>query len=226
MYTLLTGPLLWIALLIFVGGLSWRVVRYIKGLDWRLERVAYGPGRDIGLKGAVTSVLQWLVPFGTHSWRKQPYFTVAFFLFHTGLVIVPLFLLGHMVIMQERFGFSLPSFPLWLSDGLTVGALVGGLMMALRRIALPEVRFISCKMDWFVLGLCFFVLLSGFLTRLQAPGYEDWLLWHVFSGEVVLVCAPFTKLSHIVLYFMSRGQLGMDFAIKRGGASRGPAYPW
>lgn len=226
MYTLLTGPVLWIAMLVFVGGLTWRGVRYVKGLDWRLERVAYGPGRDIGLKGALYSVLQWLVPFGTHSWRRQPYFTVAFFLFHAGLVLVPLFLVGHNVILRERFGMAFPSFPLWLSDALTVGALLGGLMMVLRRIALPEVRFITTRGDWFVLALCVFVLFSGFLARLQAPGYENWLLWHIFSAEVVLVCAPFTKLSHIVLYFMSRGQLGMDFAIKRGGATRGPAYPW
>ena len=49
---------------------------------------------------------------------------------------------------------------------------------------------------------------------------------HIFAAELVLILAPFTKLSHIVLYFMSRGQLGMDYAIKRGGASRGPAFPW
>ena len=71
-----------------------------------------------------------------------------------------------------------------------------------------------------------FVLVAGFLARMQAPGYESWLLWHIFSAELVLILAPFTKLSHIVLYFMSRGQLGMDYAIKRGGASRGPAFPW
>ncbi len=226
MYTLLTGPLLELAIVIFVVGLTYKVVRYVKGLDWKLERIAYEEERTRGLKGAVASIIQWLIPFGTHSWRRQPYFTLAFFLFHAGLVLVPLFFIGHNVILQERLGFSFPSLPLWLSDGLTVGALLGGLMMILRRISLPEVRFITNKTDWFVLCLSIFVLLSGFLARLGAPGYETWLLWHIFSAEVVLVCAPFTKLSHIVLYFMSRGQLGMDFAIKRGGASRGPAYPW
>lgn len=226
MYTFLTGPMLWVAMLIFIGGLAWRVVRYVKGLDWRLERVAYGPGRDVGLKGALFSVFKWLVPFGTHSWRKQPYFTVAFFLFHLGLVIVPLFLAGHMVIMRARLGFSFPSMPLWLSDALTIGAILGGVMMALRRIALPEVRFLSDKADWFVLLLSLFVLISGFLARMQASGYESWLLWHIFSGELILILAPFTKLSHMVLYFMSRGQLGMDYAIKRGGQTRGPAFPW
>ena len=143
MYEFLTGPMLWAAFLIFVIGLARRVVLYIRGLDWRLERVAYGPGRKIGMKGAISSVLQWLVPFGTHSWRRQPYFTIAFFLFHIGVVIVPLFLAGHMVIMQERFGFSLPSLPMWFSDAFTVLAIVGAFMMILRRVALPEVRFLT-----------------------------------------------------------------------------------
>ena len=182
MYGFLTGPMLWLSILVFVIGLAWRVVSYIKGLDWRLERVAYGPGRDIGMKGALSSVFQWLIPFATHSWRKQPYFTVAFFFFHVGVVIAPLFLAGHMVIMNRT--------------------------------------------DWFVLGLTLFVLVAGFLARMQAPGYESWLLWHIFAAELVLILAPFTKLSHIALYFMSRGQLGMDFAIKRGGATRGPVFPW
>ena len=226
MYGFLTGPMLWLSILVFVIGLAWRVVSYIKGLDWRLERVAYGPGRDIGMKGALSSVFQWLIPFATHSWRKQPYFTVAFFFFHVGVVIAPLFLAGHMVIMQERLGFSLPAMPLGLSDALTVLGIIGGIMMILRRIALPEVRFITNRTDWFVLGLTLFVLVAGFLARMQAPGYESWLLWHIFAAELVLILAPFTKLSHIALYFMSRGQLGMDFAIKRGGASRGPAFPW
>ena len=212
MYEFLTGPMLWAAFLIFVIGLARRVVLYIRGLDWRLERVAYGPGRKIGMK--------------THSWRRQPYFTIAFFLFHIGVVIVPLFLAGHMVIMQERFGFSLPSLPMWFSDAFTVLAIVGAFMMILRRVALPEVRFLTTLGDWGILLLVLFVLVAGFLARMQAPGYESWLLWHIFAAELVLILAPFTKLSHIVLYFMSRGQLGMDYAIKRGGASRGPAFPW
>ena len=147
MYEFLTGPMLWVAFLVFVIGLARRVVLYIRGLDWRLERVAYGPGRKIGMKGALSSVFQWLVPFGTHSWRKQPYFTIAFFLFHIGVVIVPLFLAGHMVIMQERFGFSLPALPMWFSDAFTVLAIAGGIMMVLRRIALPEVRFLTNMAD-------------------------------------------------------------------------------
>ena len=49
---------------------------------------------------------------------------------------------------------------------------------------------------------------------------------HMFSGELILILAPFTKLSHMALFFASRAQLGIDYAVKRGGASRGPAFPW
>lgn len=226
MYEFLTGPMLWAAFLIFVIGLARRVVLYIRGLDWRLERVAYGPGRKIGMKGAISSVLQWLVPFGTHRLAQAA-------VFHHRLLpvpyrrgdcaSVPCRSHGH---MQERFGFSLPSLPMWFSDAFTVLAIVGAFMMILRRVALPEVRFLTTLGDWGILLLVLFVLVAGFLARMQAPGYESWLLWHIFAAELVLILAPFTKLSHIVLYFMSRGQLGMDYAIKRGGASRGPAFPW
>lgn len=223
MYDFLTGPLLLVSLLVFIGGLGYRVVNYMRGLDWRLERVGYSYGDGRGMKGALWSVFKWLVPFGTHSWRQQPYVTIAFFLFHLGVVIAPLFLAGHMVVMREAIGISLPSLSVCTGDVLSIGGFIGGVMLLVRRIALPEVRFLSNWQDWSLLALCLFVLASGMLARF---GVDGWILWHIFAGELVLLLAPFTKLSHIVLFFMSRGQLGMDYAIKRGGATRGPAYPW
>ncbi|HBW17088.1 MAG TPA: hypothetical protein DEF41_13440 [Desulfovibrio sp.] len=226
MYAFLTGPMLWASLLVFFGGLLARVIWYIRGLDWRLDRVAYKPHLAIGLQGAVQSALKWLVPFGTYSWRQQPFFTVAFFLFHIGAVLVPLFLAGHNVILEERFGFSLPALPMGVADTLTVLAIIGLVMIALRRIALTEVRILTTGYDWFILAVSAAPFVTGFLARLHVGDYDMWLLAHIITGELFLIVAPFTKLSHIVLFFMSRGQLGMDYAIKRGGATRGPAFPW
>ncbi len=226
MYAFLTGPMLWASLLVFFGGLLARVIWYIRGLDWRLDRVAYKSHLAIGLQGAVQSALKWLVPFGTYSWRQQPFFTVAFFLFHIGAVLVPLFLAGHNVILEERFGFSLPALPMGVADTLTVLAIIGLVMIALRRIALTEVRILTTGYDWFILAVSAAPFVTGFLARLHVGDYDTWLLAHIITGELFLIVAPFTKLSHIVLFFMSRGQLGMDYAIKRGGATRGPAFPW
>ena len=69
--------------------------------------------------------------------------------------------------------------------------------------------------------------LTGIVARFELCGnYEGWMLAHVLFGELFLILAPFTKLSHIALFFMSRAQIGMDYAIKRGGAARGGAFPW
>ena len=45
------------------------------------------------------------------------------------------------------------------------------------------------------------------------------------SLSLLLVAIPLTKLSHFVLFFLSRAQLGLDFGIKRGGMkNRGMAW--
>jgi hypothetical protein len=59
--------------------------------------------------------------------------------------------------------------------------------------------------------------ITGFLAHHQVAEGNFWLIVHVLCGEVWLVAVPLTKLSHFILFFMSRAQLGMDFGIKRGG---------
>lgn len=226
MQNFLAGLGLVISLVIFVCGMAWRVAWYLKGLDWRLDRVAYRPHMKRGLKGAAHSVAVWLLPYGTHAWRKAPFFTLATFLFHLGVVIVPLFLAGHAVLMRSAFGFSLPALPQGLADFLAIMAIFALTGLIVRRLTLPEVRILTTRHDWVVLALAGVPLVTGCFAALHFPGYGFWLTTHMLSGEIMLIAAPFTKLSHIALFFMSRGQLGMDFSIKRGGEFRGPAFPW
>lgn len=226
MHNFLTGPGLVISLLIFSGGMAWHVYSYLKGLDWRLDRVAYRSHMKRGLKGAAHSALIWLLPLGTRAWRKSPFFTLLTFFFHLGVVIVPLFLAGHSVLLRSAFGFALPGMPQKLADFLAAAAVLALAGLVIRRLTLPEVRILTTRRDWGVLALAGIPLVTGFFAALHLPGYGFWLTTHMLSGEILLIVAPFTKLSHIVLYFMSRGQLGMDFSIKRGGEFRGPAFPW
>ncbi len=224
-YAFLVGPGLAISLAVFFGGLLFRLVWYFNGLDWKLERVAYKTHLGAGMTGGIHSAARWLVPFGTYGWRAQPFFALCFFLFHIGAVLIPFFLIGHNEILKMSFGFSLPGLPQCLADTLTVAAIIGLVFIALRRIALSEVRILTTWYDYFILALAGVPFVTGFIARLGAGG-EYWLLAHIISGELMLILAPFTKLSHIVLYFGSRWQLGADYAIKRGGHRRGPCFPW
>lgn len=225
MYAILTGPLFYLSLAVFVIGLTARVVLYIRGLDWKLDRVAYRAHPKAGLKGAVRSIFFWLVPFGTRSWRAQPFMTLVFFIFHIGVVLVPLFLLAHNLFLKQTLGFSFFTLPPVLADVLTWGVIVAAILLVLRRIALPEVRLLTTAYDYFILALSVAPFATGLICRYGAGNYGFWLPAHIAAGELLLILAPFTKLSHIVLHFMSRGQLGMDFGIKRGGM-KGKGLAW
>ncbi|MGE4552290.1 MAG: sulfate respiration complex protein HmcE [Desulfovibrionaceae bacterium] len=222
MYQVLTGPLLWASIIICVVGLAVRVVRYIRGLDALADRVAYSAFPTYGIKGAVRSILFWMLPFGTRSWRVKPGFTIMFFAFHAALVIVPLFLMGHAMVLGVD-GFW-PTLPMPVADALTVATLVAAVFVALRRIGLPEVRILTTAYDWIILLLAVVPVLSGFLAVHHVGDYDFWLYTHIISGEICLVAIPFTKLYHVVGFFLSRAQLGMDFGIKRGGKKKNFAW--
>lgn len=225
MYELVTGPVAWAAFAIFFIGLIYRVIWYIRGLDWKADRVAYTQYPFYAAKGALRSIFYWLFPFGTRSWRFYPFFTLMFFTFHIGLLIAPIFLNAHNIMLQERWGFSLPTISDATADALTFLMLVAAVFLVLRRISLPEVRILTTWYDYLLLLITVAPFITGFIAYHHIGDYQFWLLAHIITGEIMLVTIPFTKLSHFALFFMSRAQLGMDFGIKRGGMkSKGMAW--
>jgi nitrate reductase gamma subunit len=225
MYELVTGPLAWLSFGIFFIGLIIRIVWYIRGLDWKLDRVTYGFNISYGVKGALRSIFFWLFPYGTHSWRNNPWFTLWVFLMHIGLLLTPIFLLGHNVLLLERWGFRLWTLPEGAADFLTIVVIVSVIFLTLRRIALPEVRIITTVYDYLLLVIAVAPFITGFLAHHRVPDYNFWLITHILCGEIFLIAIPFTKLSHFVLFFLSRAQLGMDYGIKRGGM-KGKGFAW
>jgi nitrate reductase gamma subunit len=225
MYQFLTGPLLWLSFLIFFIGLIVRVVWYVRGLSWQMDRVAYTKHVFHGIKGALRSIFFWLLPFGTRRWKTRPAMTILFFVFHIGIVITPIFLLAHNIILKERWGISWATLPGPVADALTIGVFVSALFLVLRRIAFSEVRILTSAYDYLLLAITVAPFFTGFLANLKVAGYPFWLYAHIISGEIMLIAIPLTKLSHIVLFFLSRGQLGMDYGIKRGGM-KGRGLAW
>ena len=226
MLEFLTGPMLVASLGIFFAGLALRALLYFKGLDQKLERIAYSRFMASGLKGAAASIFKWIVPFASRGWRAAVPNAIPFILLHLGAVLLPFFLLGHTIVLEDVTGISLPALPMVLADLMTFLAIFGMLIYIGRRMMLTHVSIMTTWQDWYMLFLTLFVFLSGAFARLNAASYDTWLLLHVLSGEILLITAPFTKFSHIILFFCSRAQIGMDFAIKRGGRERGAAFPW
>lgn len=225
MYQFVTGPLAWIAFAVFFIGIIARAVWYFRGLNWQLDRVAYRPHMRYGIRGAVRSIVYWLLPYGTHSWRNNPIFTLLVFVLHIGLLLTPVFLLGHNVLLKERWGFSLPTISEGTADLLTIVVIVSIVFLVLRRIAQTEVRIITNVQDYLMIAIAVAPFITGLIAHYQVGNYQFWLILHILCGEALLIAIPLTKLSHFILFFMSRAQLGMDYGIKRGGM-KGKGFAW
>ncbi len=210
-YDFLTGPGVWVSLSVFIGGLIVRTV-YLFGISLERDRVFYN---HMDLKWGLRSIFHWLLPFGSVSLRKQPLFAAAFFVFNVCLLAVPLFLLAHNTLLHEALGVALPSLPDSVSDILTIAFLASGLILLIRRLVKPEVRILTTAWDYFLLVLTCLPFITGFFAYHQVGPYSTMLIAHLLCAEVLLMLIPFTKLAHIVFFFLSRAFIGFEMGTRR-----------
>lgn len=208
LYTLVRGPLVWIAFLVFIGMSIYKIRRLY--LMAKKEKVVL-PG--IRGEAARKSILHWILPFGSRNWRMRWPVTVTTFVFHIGLVFTPIFLLSHNVLWYESWGISWWSLSEKVADIMTFLVIVTSIIFFLRRIFAPEVRFVTSGDDLLILAISFFPFLTGFLA------YHEWLLpykamviLHMLFGEAMLIAIPFTRLGHMFYFFMTRAFMGSQAA--------------
>ncbi len=214
-YDFLTGPALWFTFIFFFGGLLVRI-----GLLFRLsrkkDRIIYN---HISLGWGLRSILQWLIPGGSASMRQQPVFTVAAFVFHLSLLIVPLFLSAHILLWEEAFNARLWSLPDVLADGMTLLLIAAAIFLCARRRIRPEVRILSSSWDYFLLMMTTLPFFTGLLAYHQWGPYELLLILHILLGQILLILIPITKLGHMILFFFTRLFIGFEMGGRRGARS-------
>lgn len=209
MLEFVTGTLPWLALVAFVVGVAWRLVR-MTGLA-RRDKVIF---TYLDWRWASRSIGTWLVPYRTFNMRRRPAFTFFSFLFHVCLLGTPLFLLAHVVYWERAWGFAWPALPAWLADAGTFVVLAGGLVFLLRRIADPTTRYVTSAGDYGLLAVVLAPFVTGLLARYQVLAYEPMLVLHILSGVVWLVAIPFTRISHMIFFPLTRGYMGSEFGFR------------
>jgi len=130
-------------------------------------------------------------------------YSLGSFLFHLGLIAVPLFLHGHIQLWEKGIGISWPALPFLWADGLSLLVIGTGIGLLAGRIADSQSRSISRFQDYFLLGLILLTFASGFLASHPHGNpfsYHRTLLVHVLAGNFLLLLIPFSKLAHIILW--------------------------
>ncbi len=215
-YDFAEGPLLWISFLTFVIGSLLRVAFFL-GVSTRKDKPIY---RYFRWRYVLATIGRWLLPFNKDV-VKNPVFTFLAYVFHICLIVVPIWFSGHIALWEEsRFGWSWTPIPDTLSDWMTIILVAIAIFFFMRRILSPEVRLISTFSDYLLLVATALPFLTGyFLTHgtLDSAGFvgDNMRLIHILAGELMLILIPLTKLSHFVLFFLSRGATGIEFG-RRG----------
>ncbi len=208
LYNLVRGPLVYIAFIVFIGGSIYRIKTFVDLVKKDKTIMPF-----ISLKYTLRSLFHWMIPFNTVNWRRRPVVTIVTFLFHIGLVLIPIFLLSHNILWRESWGISWWSLPEWIADIGTLIVIFCCVFFFLRRVFAPEVRFVTFDSDHLILLISFLPFMTGFLAyhQLLLP-HKTMVILHILFGELMLITIPFTRLFHMFYFFLTRSFMGSQAA--------------
>lgn len=206
-YAIVTGPFAWGALIAFIGGSLYRLIRMIL-LIHKKEKFIF---TYMSLKYSLRSILHWLTPFATVNMRKHPILTIVSFAFHICLLLVPIFLLSHIILWDESWNISWLALPDSAADIMTFIVIVGCIFFLIRRITQKEVKYVTSTSDFVLLSIVAAPFLTGFIAYHQWFYYQLFLILHILTGEIMLIAIPFTRLSHMIFSLFTRAYMGSEF---------------
>lgn len=196
------GPLFVLTFGIMILGLLRIFVIQIQTLiSSKGRRLRNAPWRKIA-----GETLSWAIPF-RHFIKGTIIFSSASFAMHIGLIIVPLFLLDHVVLWESLFGIRLPAVGMGLADVLTLTTIVCVIVLLAYRMFSARHRAVSQPIDYMLLIAILVPCVTGFLAAHPGLNPFRWdvlILIHILSAELLFVLVPFTKLAHVVLFVFDR----------------------
>jgi nitrate reductase gamma subunit len=207
LYNFVSGPLVWLAFIIFIGGCLYRLITLIV-LVHKKEKFIYS---YMSWKYSLRSIVRWSTPFATENMRRHPAMTIVAYVFHICLILTPIFLLAHVTLVDESWDLSWWTLPDTLAAIMTLMVIAACVFFLVRRLVNPEVQYVTSASDYILLAIVAAPFITGFLAYYQWFAYQTLLILHILSGEIMLVAIPFTRLSHMLFAPLTRAYMGSEF---------------
>jgi nitrate reductase gamma subunit len=207
------GPMFYFALLIFVGGMFYRLVRIVL-LGWKPDRV---PARGSKLGGVVKTyaknvLILPFIPWVKGTFSRNAIMYIAGGLFHLSLFTVIFLGTAHMLVWKSLLGFGWPTLALPIVDWLAAIGIVAMLVLFVNRLVNPVLKLITGPAEWLNWGLVFIPMLTGYMMthHLFFP-YQVLFSLHMIAVDLLLIWIPASRISHFMFYFFSRTIHGTEF---------------
>lgn len=196
------GPLFALTFLIMILGLARHfIVQFYSIFISKGKRL-----RNVSWRKIFSDTVSWSVPV-KHLIKGTVLFSTFSFIFHIGAILVSVLLVDHIILWEQFLGVNLPSIGRSLADILTLLTIGCILVLIGCRLFIRRLREVSRRSDYILLIMVLIPFLFGFFAGHPAVNPFPWrtaMLIHILSAEALFVVVPFTKLSHIVLYFFDR----------------------
>ncbi|MBN2500680.1 MAG: hypothetical protein JXB38_07890 [Anaerolineales bacterium] len=207
------GPFFQVALLVFIAGMTYRLVRVIL-LGWQADKI---PARGSKVKGAAISFLKGIIiwpfiPWVKDTFNRNPIIYLAGGLFHLGLFVVLILGSAHMLVWKSLIGIGWPTLPLPIVDWMAAVTIVAMIFLFINRRINPVLKLISGPAEWVNLLMVFLPMVTGYMmTHHLWFRYEVLFSLHMLTVNVLLIWIPLSRISHFMFYFFSRAIHGADF---------------
>jgi hypothetical protein len=192
------GPLFWAALTFLVLGLGHRLALAGAAAHKALRRAG---DKRVVYRTLWRATLRWLSPGAALGAR--PLFSATSMVFHATIIVVPLFLAGHIALIKAGLGWSWPALPDAVATWLAVAAVVAAAALVIERLAARATRALSGFQEYALPLAVAVPFVTGLLVAHPAWNplpYDVMRLLHAASADLLLVLIPVTKLSHIALF--------------------------
>lgn len=191
------GPVFRFAFVFLVLGL----IRHVGLTVWEVARAMHRAGdKTLPYRQLAVATAKWLFPLD--KLKDRLFLSLTSVLFHVAILIVPIFLAGHVALWSRGLGVSWPAIPNRAADLLSILAVLTAVALVIQRIASRATRSLSRFQDYALPLIVALPFVSGILVMhpvLNPFSYEAMLFVHVMSANVLFVLIPITKLSHMVL---------------------------
>ena len=208
------GPFFQVALLVFIGGMAYRLVRVLL-LGWKRDRV---PSRGSKV-GGVGSILPQgrphlaVHPLGEEHLQPQPDDLPG------GRAVPPGPVRRDHPGHGAHAGLEEPArlsagrrCPCRSWTGWRPAAIVAMIALFINRLVNPVLKLISGPAEWLNWLFVFLPMVTGYImTHHLFFRYEVLFSLHMLAVDVLLIWIPFSRISHFMFYFFSRTIHGAQF---------------